>query len=194
MADILNSLSDALERTQRRKRENTVEMLRAINTRPGMIVLGTLLLVAALAFIWPQLEDRIAKDDPNAIVFDVGNLDFGSEETKRAYQEMLRNQKDAQQQQKKTDAAGAIVFAAGGIGCYVRAAMPWKKKEQEGTVSEEIPSKEAEERPVSSDPVENPAPPSAETDSREDRLQNLKNLYEAGVLSREEYNERKKKL
>lgn len=191
MADILNSLSDALERTQKRKRENTMEMLRAINTRPGMIVLGTLLLAAALAFIWPQLEDRIGKDDPNAIVIDMSGFDFGDEKINSAYQEMLRKEHE---QQKKTEAAAAIVFAAGGVGCYVRAAMSWKKKEQEGTISEEIPSKEAEERPVSSDPVENPAPPSAETDSREDRLQNLKNLYEAGVLSREEYNERKKKL
>ncbi|MFR6534761.1 MAG: SHOCT domain-containing protein, partial [Oscillibacter sp.] len=35
---------------------------------------------------------------------------------------------------------------------------------------------------------------SAETDSREDRLENLKRLYEAGILSREEYDERRKKL
>jgi len=42
--------------------------------------------------------------------------------------------------------------------------------------------------------VENSATPSAETGSREERKKNLKTLYEAGILSREEYDARRKKL
>ena len=40
MANILQSLGDAIERQQQRKHENNMEVLRAIYTRPGMIVLG----------------------------------------------------------------------------------------------------------------------------------------------------------
>ena len=54
MADILKSLGDAIERQQQRKHENNMEVLRAINTRPGMIVLGVILLGAALALICPR--------------------------------------------------------------------------------------------------------------------------------------------
>ena len=72
--------------------------------------------------------------------------------------------------------------------------MPWRKKERAETISDDSASKEAEEIPVPPKPVENAAPQSAETDSREDRLENLKRLYEAGILSREEYDERRKKL
>ena len=72
--------------------------------------------------------------------------------------------------------------------------QPWRKKERAETISDDSASKEAEEIPVSPKPVENAAPQSAETDSREDRLENLKRLYEAGILSREEYDERRKKL
>ena len=55
MANILQSLGDAIERQQQRKHENNMEVLRAIYTRPGMIVLGVILLGAALALIWPQI-------------------------------------------------------------------------------------------------------------------------------------------
>ena len=194
MADILNSLYDTVQRNERRKRESNMTLLRAINTRAGMIVLGTVLLVVALVLIGPQLEDQIAKDDPNAIVIDLNDFDFGDEKINSAYQEMLRKEHEQQRRSEKYEAAAAIVFCVAAAGCYVRAALPWKKEEQEGTISEKIPSKETEEVPVSPHPVENAAPPSAETDSREDRLQNLKHLYEAGILSREEYDERKKKL
>lgn len=128
MANILQSLGDAIERQQQRKHENNMEVLRAIYTRPGMIVLGVILLGAALALIWPQIAPEA--DNTNSIVIDMSDFDFGDEEMNRTVQEM----------------------------------------------------------------VENAAPQSAETDSREDRLENLKRLYEAGILSREEYDERRKKL
>ena len=128
MANILQSLGDAIERQQQRKHENNMEVLRAIYTRPGMIVLGVILLGAALALIWPQIAPET--DNTNSIVIDMSDFDFGDEEMNRTVQEM----------------------------------------------------------------VENAAPQSAETDSREDRLENLKRLYEAGILSREEYDERRKKL
>ena len=189
MANILQSLGDAMERQQQRKHENNMEVLRAINTRPGMVVLGVILLGAALALIWPQIAPEA--DNTNSIVIDTSDFDFGDEEMNRAVQEMLEND---QKQEEQSGRTGAIFFGLGAAVCFVRAAMPWRKKERAETISEDFASKEAEEIPVSPKPVENAAPQSAETDSREDRLENLKRLYEAGILSREEYDERRKKL
>ncbi len=189
MANILQSLGDAMERQQRRRREANMEVLRAIYTRPGMIVLGTILLGAALALIWPQIVPE--DDNTNSIVIDMSDLDFGDEEMNRAVREMMENDRKQKEQSGRT---GAIFFGLGAAACYVRAAMPWKKREEAETISGDFASKEAEEIPVSPKPVENAATPSAETDGREDRLENLKRLYEAGILSREEYDERRKKL
>ena len=188
MADFLQSLGDAMERQQQRKREVNMELLRAIYTRPGMIVLGTLLLIAALAFIWPQI---VPEDNTNSIVIDISDLDFGDEEANRAVQEMVENDREQKEQSRRS---GAIFCGLGAAACFIRAALPWKKKEQTETISEKSTSKETARAPASPEPVENAAPQSAETDSREDRLENLKRLYEAGVLSKEEYNERRRKL
>ena len=92
MADILRSLGDAMERREERKRRNNRELLAAINTRPGMVVLGTVLLVIALALIGPQIEEWETANDPNVIIFDVSDVDFGNEEINRSYQEMLESQ------------------------------------------------------------------------------------------------------
>ncbi len=189
MANILQSLGDAMERQQRRRRETNMEILRAIYTRPGMIVLGTILLVAALTFIWPQIAPE--DDNSSSIVIDMNDFDFGDEEMNRAVREIVENDRKQKEQSGRT---GAIFFGLGAAACYVRAALPWKKREAAETISDDFASKEAEEIPVSPKPVENSAMPSAETDSREDRLENLKRLYEAGILSREEYDERRKKL
>jgi len=189
MANILQSLGDAIERQQQRKHENNMEVLRAIYTRPGMIVLGVILLGAALALIWPQIAPET--DNTNSIVIDMSDFDFGDEEMNRTVQEMVENDRKKKEQSGRS---GAIFFGLGAAVCFVRAALPWKKRKAAETISEDFASKEAEEIPVSPKPVENAAPQSAETDSREDRLENLKRLYEAGILSREEYDERRKKL
>ncbi len=189
MANILQSLGDAIERQQQRKHENNMEVLRAIYTRPGMIVLGVILLGAALALIWPQIAPET--DNTNSIVIDMSDFDFGDEEMNRTVQEMVENDRKKKEQSGRS---GAIFFGLGAAVCFVRAALPWKKRKAAETISENFASKEAEEIPVSPKPVENAAPQSAETDSREDRLENLKRLYEAGILSREEYDERRKKL
>ena len=190
MADILKSLGDAMERQQQRKHENNMEVLRAINTRPGMIMLGVILLGAALALICPRTAPE---KEVNGVVIELesGEIVFDTGDGKRFDQEMLR---EGESRDKEMHLLGAFALGVGAAVCFVRAAMPWKKKEQVGTISAEPTSKESEDIPVSPKPVENAAMPSAETDSREDRLENLKRLYEAGILSREEYNERRKKL
>ena len=189
MANILQSLGDAIERQQQRKHENNMEVLRAIYTRPGMIVLGVILLGAALALIWPQIAPEA--DNTNSIVIDMSDFDFGDEEMNRTVQEMVENNR---KQKEQSGRSGAIFFGLGAAVCFVRAAMPWRKKERAETISDDSASKEAEEIPVSPKPVENAAPQSAETDSREDRLENLKRLVLCSSVTRCISFEREKKI
>ena len=102
MANILQSLGDAMERQQQRKHENNMEVLRAINTRPGMIVLGVILLGAALALIWPQIAPEA--DNTNSIVIDMSDFDFGDEEMNRTVQEMVENDRKQKEQNYYTNA------------------------------------------------------------------------------------------
>lgn len=189
MDDLITTVGSALDRSQKRKREAMIALLRSIYTRPGMIVLGVILLGAALALIWPQIAPEA--DNTNSIVIDMSDFDFGDEEMNRTVQEMVENDR---KQKEQSGRSGAIFFSLGAAVCFVRAAMPWRKKERAETISDDSASKEAEEIPVPPKPVENSVTPSAETGSREERLENLKRLYEAGILSREEYDERRKKL
>ena len=188
MANILQSLGDAMERQQQRRHENNMEVLRAIYTRPGMIVLGVILLGAALALIWPQIAPEA--DNTNSIVIDMSDFDFGDEEMNRTVQEMVENDR---KQKEQSGRSGAIFFGLGAAVCFVRAAMPWRKKEQPETISDDSASKEAEEILVPPKPVEKSAPRNEDT-GREERQKNLKTLYEAGILSKEEYDARRKKL
>lgn len=177
MADILKSLGDAIERQQQRKHENNMEVLRAINTRPGMIVLGVILLGAALALICPRTAPE---KEVNGVVIELesGEIVFGTGDGKRFDQEMLR---ENELQDKEMHLLGACALGVGAAACFVRAAMPWKKKEQ------------AVRAPAFQQAVEKSAPRN-ETGSREERQKNLKTLYEAGILSKEEYDARRKKL
>ena len=188
MANILQSLGDAMERQQQRRHENNMEVLRAIYTRPGMIVLGVILLGAALALIWPQIAPEA--DNTNSIVIDMSDFDFGDEEMNRTVQEMVENDR---KQKEQSGRSGAIFFGLGAAVCFVRAAMPWRKKERAETISDDSASKEAEEILVPPKPVEKSAPRNEDT-GREERQKNLKTLYEAGILSKEEYDARRKKL
>lgn len=190
MDDIITTVGDAIERQQQRKHENNMEVLRAINTRPGMIVLGVILLGAALALICPRTAPE---KEVNGVVIELesGEIVFDTGGGKRFNQEMLR---ENELQDKEMHLLGACALGVGAAACFVRAAMPWRKKERAETISDDSASKEAEEIPVPPKPVENSVTPSAETGSREERKKNLKTLYEAGILSKEEYDARRKKL
>ena len=177
MADILKSLGDAIERQQQRKHENNMEVLRAINTRPGMIVLGVILLGAALALICPRTAPE---REVNGVVIELesGEIVFGTGDGKRFDQEMLR---EGELRDKEMHLLGACALGVGAAACFVRAAMPWRKKER------------AERAPTFQQAVEKSAPRNEDT-GREERQKNLKTLYEAGILSKEEYDARRKKL
>ena len=190
MDDIITTVGGALDRSQKRKREGTIALLRSIYTRPGMIVLGVILLGAALALICPRTAPE---KEVNGVVIELesGEIVFGTGDAKRFDQEMLR---EGELRDKEMHLLGACALGVGAAACFFRAAMPWRKKERAETISDDSASKEAEEIPVPPKPVENSVMPSAETGSREERQKNLKTLYEAGILSKEEYDARRKKL
>ena len=177
MDDIITTVGGALDRSQKRKREGTIALLRAINTRPGMIVLGVILLGAALALICPRTAPE---KEVNSVVIELesGEIVFGTGDGKRFNQEMLR---ENESQDKEMHLLGACALGVGAAACFVRAAMPWKKKEQavRATAFQQAVEKSA---------------PRNEYTGREERQKNLKTLYEAGILSKEEYYARRKKL
>ena len=177
MDDIITTVGGALDRSQKRKREGTIALLRSIYTRPGMIVLGVILLGAALALICPRTAPE---KEVNGVVIELesGEIVFDTGGGKRFNQEMLR---ENELQDKEMHLLGACALGVGAAVCFVRAAMPWKKKEQ------------AVRAAAFQQAVEKSAPRNEDT-GREERQKNLKTLYEAGILSKEEYDARRKKL
>ena len=177
MDDLITTVGGALDRSQKRRREATMTLLRSIDTRPGMIVLGVILLGAALALICPRTAPE---REVNGVVIELesGEIVFGTGDGKRFDQEMLR---EGELRDKEMHLLGACALGVGAAACFVRAAMPWKKKEQ------------AVRAPVFQQAVEKSAPRNEDA-GREERQKNLKTLYEAGILSKEEYDARRKKL
>ena len=177
MDDLITAVGGALDRSQKRRREATMTLLRSIDTRPGMIVLGVILLGAALALICPRTAPE---REVNGVVIELesGEIVFGTGDGKRFNQEMLR---EGELRDKEMHLLGACALGVGAAACFVRAAMPWKKKEQAENVS------------VFQQAVEKSAPRNEDA-GREERQKNLKTLYEAGILSKEEYDARRKKL
>lgn len=177
MDDIITTVGGALDRSQKRKREGTIALLRAIYTRPGMIVLGVILLGAALALICPRTAPE---KEVNGVVIELesGEIVFDTGGGKRFNQEMLR---ENELQDKEMHLLGACALGVGAAACFVRAAMPWRKKEQ------------AVRATAFQQAVEKSAPRNEDT-GRGERQKNLKTLYEAGILSKEEYDARRKKL
>lgn len=177
MDDIITTVGGALDRSQKRKREGTIALLRSIYTRPGMIVLGVILLGAALALICPRTAPE---KEVNGVVIELesGEIVFGTGDGKRFDQEMLR---EGELRDKEMHLLGACALGVGAAACFFRAAMPWRKKER------------AERAPTFQQAVEKSAPRNKDG-SREERQKNLKTLYEAGILSKEEYDARRKKL
>ncbi len=177
MDDLITTVGSALDRSQKRKREAMIALLRSIYTRPGMIVLGVILLGAALALICPRTAPE---REVNGVVIELesGEIVFGTGDGKRFDQEMLR---EGELRDKEIHLLGACALGVGAAACFVRAAMPWRKKER------------AERAPTFQQAVEKSAPRNKDG-SREERQKNLKTLYEAGILSKEEYDARRKKL
>ena len=177
MDDLITTVGGALDRSQKRRREATMTLLRSIDTRPGMVVLGVILLGAALALICPR---TVPEREVNGVVIELesGEIVFGTGDGKHFDQEMLR---EGESRDKEMHLLGACALGVGAAACFVRAAMPWKKKEQ------------AVRAPVFQQAVEKSAPRNEDA-GRKERQKNLKALYEAGILSKEEYDARRKKL
>lgn len=177
MDDLITTVGGALDRSRKRKREAAMTLLHSIHTRPGMLVLGVILLGAALALICPRTAPE---KEVNGVVIELesGEIVFDTGDGKHFGQEMLC---EGELRDKEMHLLGACALGVGAAACFVRAAMPWKKKKQ------------AVRAPVFQQAVEKPAPRNEDA-GRKERQKNLKTLYEAGILSKEEYDARRKKL
>ena len=179
----LNDILGLFEENQRRKRERIAEFFRMLATRRGMLFLGAVLLAIAIVIFLSAGPEKPTASDGD-VVLDLSEM-FADDPELRSLMESAAE--DAARQAEKTrnqKLVGAFVLAVAAAACLLRAAaMKLPKSEDSGPVSaEESPCGAAE------------APRSIDPDDREDRMANLRRLYDAGVLSREEYDERKGKL
>ena len=179
----LNDLLGLFEENQRRKRERNAEFFRMLDTRRGMLFMGAVLLAIAIVIFLSAGPEKPAASDGD-VVLDLSEM-FADDPELRSLMESAAE--DAARQAEKTrdqSLVGAFVLAVAAAACLLRAAaMKPPKSENGGPVSAEEPPCGAAE-----------APPSADPNDREGRLANLRRLYDAGVLSREEYDERRGKL
>lgn len=179
----LNDILGLFEENQRRRRECNAGFSRMLATRRGMLFLGTVLLAIAIVIFLSAGPGKPAASD-GKVVLDLSEM-FADDPELRSLMESAAE--DAARQAEKTrdqSLVGAFVLAVAAAACLLRAAaMKPPESEDSGPVSAEEPPCGAAE-----------APPSAAPNDRVDRLANLRRLYDAGILSRKEYDERKGKL
>ena len=145
-----------------------------------MFIVIVIVFILKSAMIAEQNGSGAPEKEVNGVVIELesGEIVFDTGGGKRFNQEMLR---ENELQDKEMHLLGTCALGVGAAACFVRAAMPWKKKEQavRATAFQQAVEKST---------------PRNETGSREERQKNLKTLYEAGILSKEEYDARRKKL
>lgn len=198
---------------QRRKREQNRAILRALHTSAGMAALGAVLLVIAMiAFIDGRVEARQPEASGGLSISvsgldEGGNVTFATEEGVIAeaeagevyelsewLQEQIEQEARERERRRTVIMVGSIVSIVCGAASLGYAASLWTKKKNaaaksadEGSIpAERAPMEEERDAPIHR-AVEN-------EDSREARRRNLEQLYKAGVLSKEEYRQRKEKL
>lgn len=209
MKETIGHVVGLLENNQKRKREGYRALLSSLHTVTGMLVLGAILLAVPVVFFAVtnlQQEETtnnvIIGIDNGGMVIEMHGSDgsvvitedfFGSGEEDDAWsaaKDLLRKDAERKHSRNRTN---AIICGVCGAGCFVYAFVLWKKKKKDeekdknaGTFAAETTSIEKETEEEINMPVETSAPDNG-------RQENLKRLYEAGILSREEYLARKKK-
>ena len=183
----LNDILGLFEENQRRKREHNAEFFRMLDTRRGMLFLGAVLLVIAIVIFLSAGPEKPAASDGD-IVLDLSEM-FADDPELRSLMESAAEDAARQAERARDQSlVGAFVLAVAAAACLLRAAA--MKAQRPIPVSEDSGPVSAEESPCGTAE----APPSFDPCGREDRLDNLRRLYDAGILSREEYDERKGKL
>lgn len=197
MKESVGKIVTFLENGQRRRCEGYHELLHLLHTATGMLVMGAILLAVPVVFfaetyVQQKTEENvlIGIDDENAAI-DLSDY-FGSEDEEAwsPVKDILRREEE---QRRNRNIANAVFSGVCGAGCLVYSLILWKKKKKDeekdenaGTFAAETTSIEKETEEEINMPVETYAPDNG-------RQENLKRLYEAGILSREEYLAWKKK-
>ncbi len=183
----LNDILGLFEENRRRKRERSAEIFHMLATRRGMLFLGAVLLAIAIVIFLSAGPEKPTASDGD-VVLDLSEM-FADDPELRSLMESAAE--DAARQAEKTrnqKLVGAFVLAVAAATCLLRAAA--MKPQNPIPVSEDSGPVSAEESPCGAAE----ASPSVDPNDREGRLANLRRLYDAGILSREEYDERKEKL
>lgn len=199
---------------EERRRENNSAVLRALHTPVGMAVLGAvLLLVAGMLLVNSRVEARQQElMGSNGSIVTVDGIDGGgiiitadgdgveaeviSGEEYTPPEWLLEIVREEEEQARRRESFLTLISVLCGAVSVAYAVFLWTKRKNAaaksidaGTIPAESASNEekmGDELPTA---VEN-----AESDSREARRGNLERLYKAGVLSKEEYRQRLKKL
>lgn len=207
----LDAVAGWTEEHAERKRENNRAILRALHTPGGMLVLGAILLfIAVMLLIDSRVEQQESVNNVIVSGVDVGTgfiittdgdstVEIEELSPEEAYtppnvvMEILREEEEKEQRRERVEAVISVLCGAVSLAY---AAFLWIKKKNKaaesagaGTIPAESTSEREESREDIPTAVEN-----AEIDSREARLESLKRLYAAGILSRDEYQLRKRKI
>lgn len=185
-----------LAENQRRKREQSRAILRALHTSAGMATLGAVLLVIAMiAFIDGRVEARQPENNVFVTMVEDGGVEITPEgyTPPSAVMEILREEEE---QARKRETLGTMMTALCGAASIGYAAFLWTKKKSAAAKSADEGSAPAERAPMEEekDAAIHRAVENEDADKREARRRNLEQLYKAGVLSKEEYRQRKERL
>lgn len=201
MKETGGKIIDFLEERQKQKREGYRWLLRSLHTVAGKLLIGLFFLALSVAsFVEANAQQekfdsiRAESDSGNIVITVEGNDGSVLIEGNNIPIEIPIG--FAEQQAKEESSrnyANGVFCVVLGAGCLASAVISLRKKKNAaaesvgaGTFATEDASMEREAEKDMHTPVKKGA-------SDNGRQENLKRLYEAGILSREEYLARKKK-
>lgn len=201
MKETGGKIIDFLEERQRQKREGYRWLLRLLHTVAGELLIGLFFLALSVAsFVEANAQQekfdsiRAGSGNGNIVITVEGNDGSVLIEGNNIPIEIPIGFAEQQAKEKSSrNYANGVFCVVLGAGCLASAVISLKKKKNAatesagtGTFEEEDTSIERETEEDIHTPVETSAPDNG-------RQENLRRLYEAGILSREEYLARKKK-
>lgn len=188
MNKAIKDLGNIVEENHKRRREAYLQFLRMLHTASGVLVLGIVLAgIAIVSLLAARSTPRRVPVIPEGNSVIIGVEDFLEDD--EIWRQFLIDQEQQIKEEREGKITRARVFAVCALACFGYAAILWKKKKTAAAEKTPAgtfggPKTSIEERfdEVAGVPVEKSAP-----EKKSDRQENLKRLYEAGILSKEEY-------